>query len=245
MVIEHLPAPRALHTRRQWLVFGAVSLVLVLGAHLLDEPAWRLLRDPRIYEKDIGRLFRVVGFLPTWLIVAGAVWLHDRGEYAAGRESGPGWGWRGGLVLLAPTLGGTAAELLKLLIRRLRPMPDHFEYVFRPFADGPLSNRGMGMPSSHALVAFAGAAALARVFPRSWWIWYVLATGCAVTRIMAVGHFLSDTVVAACVGYAIGVLLSQSGAFGRATSPARAALVRTAHVRTAHVRTEHVPRSTE
>lgn len=234
MVIEHPPAPRALHTRRQWLVFGAVSLVLVLGAHLLDETAWRLLRDPRIYEKDIGRLFRVVGFLPTWLIVAGAVWLHDRAEHTESHESGPGWGWRGGLVLLAPTLGGTAAELLKLLIRRLRPMPDHFEYVFRPFADGPLSNRGMGMPSSHALVAFAGAAALARVFPQSWWIWYLLATGCAVTRIMAVGHFLSDTVVAACVGYAIGVLLSQFGNFGRATASARSTNVRSANARSAN-----------
>ena len=67
-------------------------------------------------------------------------------------------------LLLGPALGGGIAEVLKLSIRRLRPNPDLFEYVFRPFADGPWSNRGMGMPSSHVLVAFTGAALALNIF---------------------------------------------------------------------------------
>jgi membrane-associated phospholipid phosphatase len=96
------------------------------------------------------------------------------------------------------------AELLKLAIRRLRPSPDVFEYLFRSYSDGPLSNRGMGLPSSHVLVAFSGAAVMAKLFPQARWLWYLLAAGCAATRVLALGHFLSDTVVAALLGVAVG-----------------------------------------
>ena len=96
------------------------------------------------------------------------------------------------------------AELLKLAIRRLRPSPDVFEYLFRSYTEGPLSNRGMGLPSSHVLVAFSGAAVMAKLFPQARWLWYLLAAGCAATRVLALGHFLSDTVVAALLGVAVG-----------------------------------------
>ena len=72
------------------------------------------------------------------------------------------------------------------------------------------------MPSSHVMVAFAGAAVLSRVFPRAWWIWYLLASGCALTRVLALGHFFSDTVVAAFLGYVVGVVMARTGGFGRA-----------------------------
>lgn len=172
----------------------------IIVAHLLDESAWRAVRDPRVYDRDIGRLLRSIGFLPTWLVVAIGCWTHDRPTR--------GWGWRGGLAILSPLMGGAAAELLKLVFRRLRPDPDAFGYAFRAFTDHPFSSSGLGMPSSHTLVAFAGATALARLFPRAWWLWFLLATGCAVTRIQAIAHFLSDTVVAAVLGWFIGELLS-------------------------------------
>ncbi|MEQ1689935.1 MAG: phosphatase PAP2 family protein [Gemmatimonas sp.] len=206
------PAMRALRTRRQWFVFLGVAVVSVIAAHVLDETAWQRMRDPRIYEKDLGRLLRVIGYLPTWLIVATALWTHDRAD-ATRRTSG--WGWRGGLVLLAPTLGGALAEVLKMLVRRLRPTPELFAYDWRPFSEDFFSTRGLGMPSSHALTAFAAAAAMSRVFPRTWALWYLLAIGCAVTRVLALGHFLSDTVVAAFLGYVVGVVLARSGGFGR------------------------------
>jgi membrane-associated phospholipid phosphatase len=76
------------------------------------------------------------------------------------------------------------------------------------------------LPSSHVLVAFAAATVLARLFPRAWGLWYLLAAGCAVTRVLAMAHFLSDTVVAALVGYVVGVLLSRAGGFGRALAGA-------------------------
>jgi membrane-associated phospholipid phosphatase len=176
----------------RWLVLSALAIV---AAHLLDEVAWRLVRVPAVYEKDWGRLLRSMGYLPFWLLMALAWWLQVRDD--ALRRSGT---W---LLALGPTLGGVAAELLKLLVRRVRPDAEQFGYAFRAFAEGPLSNRGMGMPSSHTLVAFAGAFALARLFPRARWVFYLLAAGCGLSRVMATAHFLSDTVVAACVAWGI------------------------------------------
>lgn len=201
----------ALRSPRQWLVFVGVAASAVVVAHLLDETAWAQWRDLRVNDRDWGRLLRSMGYLPTWLFIAAGVWLHDRG--------GPRGGWRGGLLLLAPLVGGTVAELLKIVVRRLRPDPDVFGYTWRPLAEDLLSTRGLGMPSSHTMVAFAGAAAMARVFPHGWWLWYLLAAGCAATRVLALGHYLSDTVVAAAVGYVVGVLLARAGGFGRALSP--------------------------
>ena len=203
---------RALRTRQQWFVFLAMALVSIAIAHRLDAVAWEQLRDARIYEKDLGRLLRLMGYLPVWLIVAVGLWTHDHAD-PHGRAIG--WGWRGGLVLLAPTAGGAVAEILKMLTRRLRPVPDLFAYQWRPFSDDFFSTRGLGLPSSHTMVAFAGAAALARLFPRAWGLWYLLATGCAVTRVLALGHFLSDVVVAAFLGYVVGVLMARWGGFGR------------------------------
>lgn len=182
--------------RSRWIRFLIIAVVAIACAHLLDATAWRSARLLSVNDKDWGRLLRSMGYLPTWGVIALGFWLqqHDhprRTKYA----------WA---LVLGPALGGSLAELLKLTIRRLRPNPDLFEYVFRPFADGPLSNRGMGLPSSHVLVAFAGAAVLAQLYPRARWLWYTLAAGCAATRVLAMGHFLSDTVVAAVLGVVVG-----------------------------------------
>jgi membrane-associated phospholipid phosphatase len=196
--MRHRAPQRLTHGWAVPIVMGGAAVTI---AHLLDQSAWASWRDPQIYERDLGRLLRSMGYLPTWLIVAIGCWTADR--------PARGWGWRGGLLILSPLVGGAVAEALKLVVRRLRPDAQTFGYVFRPFADHPFSTGGLGMPSSHTLVAFAGATALARVFPRAWWLWYLLAIGCAITRVMATAHFLSDTVAAAALGWCVGELLSR------------------------------------
>lgn len=201
----HAPAPAQdvpVDARRRWLIALGISLLAVAVAHLLDETAWRSLRDTRVNERDWGRFLRSMGYLPTWIAIATALWLEDR--------PWPGWGWRGGAVLLAPAVGGAVAELLKLCVRRLRPDEGTFGYTFRAFADETFSTRGLGMPSSHVIVAFAGATAMARLFPRARAVGYVLAVGCAVTRLLTVQHYLSDVVAAAGLGWLIADPLSRS-----------------------------------
>ncbi len=182
--------------RSRWIRLLTLAVVAIAIAHALDATAWRSARVLTVNDRDWGRLLRSMGYLPTWGVIALGYWLQQRDHP---RRTAYAWA-----LVLGPALGGGLAELLKLSIRRLRPNPDVFEYVFRPFAEGPWSNRGMGMPSSHVLVAFTGAAVLAQLYPRARWLWYALAAGCAATRVLAMGHFLSDTVVAAVLGVLVG-----------------------------------------
>jgi membrane-associated phospholipid phosphatase len=183
-----------------WLVPLVVGILVITAAHLLDQYAWTHWRDPRVNERDWGRLLRSMGYLPLWIVIAVGMWTHDRPR--------AGWRWRGGYVLAAPLLAGALAELLKMGVRRLRPDAESFGYAFRPFTEDLFSTRGLGMPSSHVMVAFAGAAVLAQLFPRARWLWYLLAAGCAATRVLSLGHFLSDVAAAAFGGWFIGRALA-------------------------------------
>jgi membrane-associated phospholipid phosphatase len=201
-VAAPLPAPIAAPTtRRGWLIAAALAALAVAAAQALDAYAWAHWRRPTIYDGDLGRLLRLMGYLPTWLIVAAALWLTDRRSTFRGR--------RAALMLWAPTVGGAVAELGKMLVRRLRPDPELFVYAWRPYTEDFFSTRGLGMPSSHTMVAFAAAAALSRLMPRAWWLWLLLAAGCGATRVLALGHFASDVVAGALLGYLVGDLVSR------------------------------------
>lgn len=169
--------------RFPWRV-ALICIAAIVLAHLLDGWAWQHLVDPEVYEHDRGRLLRVVGYYPVWIAMALALWLHSRDRR------------RALLLGVVPGLGGLAAEVLKLLLRRERPGPHEGEYFFRSFSERSFSTSGLALPSSHALVAFAGAFILCKLYPRAWPVWLALGAGCALTRVQAHAHFLSDVVTA-------------------------------------------------
>lgn len=108
----------------------------------------------------------------------------------------------GTLIFLCPAAAGLAAEGLKLVFRRQRPEFADGWYAFR-FEDF-WSTSGLGLPSSHAAPAVAFAVALAVVWPRHRsWFW-ILAGLCCVSRVLAGAHYLSDAVLGAVVGLAVG-----------------------------------------
>jgi membrane-associated phospholipid phosphatase len=188
--------------QRRVVLFLVVAAVAMAAAHALDGLAFRHVRIADVYGEDWGRMFRVMGYVPLWLLASAALALHERTPLRRLHRSG------GGLLVVAATLGGAVAELLKLLIRRLRPY-ELGEYVFRPFSERPFSTGGLGLPSSHALVAFAAAAYLSRLYPRATVVWWLLAWGCAFTRVAAGAHFLSDVVAAAVLGWLVGAVVWQ------------------------------------
>lgn len=180
-----------------------IAAAVTAGAHLLDSWAWESLRDPRVNERDWGRLLRSAGYVPTWLFGAMALWL--TGRHAAARVGSgavpalvriDAW-----LLALVPALSGGVAELVKIAVRRLRPAAESAAYTFRPYDVDFWSTRGLGFASSHTAVAVGAAALLARRFPGSAPVWYALAIGCALTRVLAGAHYLSDTVGAAALGW--------------------------------------------
>jgi membrane-associated phospholipid phosphatase len=179
-------------SRRQWVILLIVGLGLIAGSHLLDRWAYLALAHPAAGDRDWGRFLRIMGFAPTWGVLALALWLDDRRSSAA---------WQ---VVIAVVVAGLLAEVFKLLIRRDRPTAA-LEYTFRAFSDQPLNSRNFGIPSSHVMVAFAGASALSRRFPRIAPLLYLLAAGCGLSRLMAQAHYLSDVVAGAVGGTLVGV----------------------------------------
>jgi membrane-associated phospholipid phosphatase len=190
-----------MNERRAALRVAAIAVLLLIAAHLLDGWFYAHVVNERVYEEDWGRLLRVMGYAPTWVVAAVALVLHDWPLRTADRVMPA---FRRGLLLVGGVAaGGIAAELLKLLFRRERPRAHEGEYFFRAFSDRPLHSGGLALPSSHALVAFAAAAVLARLFPRAAPVWYLLALGCGLSRVAAQAHFLSDIAMAGIVAWLV------------------------------------------
>ena len=182
--------------RTVWLL----GCVLVFGALPMLADRWMYDHAylQNVYDHDWARMLRIMGFEPTWMIAALALWLHERPE-AAARATARAW-----YLIVAALAGGLLAEVLKLLLRRERPEANDGAYGFRPWSDHPFSTSGLAWPSSHTMVAFAAATAMARLFPRTRWIWFALAAGCGVTRVLAHAHFFSDVMLGALFGWCAG-----------------------------------------
>lgn len=180
---------------------GWIGLAVTLGAtavtFAVDKAAFDLLHAPTIYDNDLGRLLRVMGYAGTWVLLSLAVGL-QQGTDLARRDWARRRAW---LLFWSPTLAGALAEVLKIVVRRQRPALNDGFYGFRPWDERTWSGAGLAFPSSHTAVAFGGAAMLARLFPRARWIGYALAAGCAATRVLHRAHFVSDVVFAAGLGW--------------------------------------------
>jgi len=124
--------------------------------------------------------------------------------------------WRaGGFVLLATAVSGING-LIKWVAGRTRPFKlDVFEpgtnhplaepFMLEPFRGGfhgLFHGKNLSFPSGHAALAFATAAAVAMLWPRSRWRWsgFALAIVVAAERIAENAHWLSDTVAGAALG---------------------------------------------
>ena len=205
----------------RWLVVWGVVFVVAL---LLDRWAYRVTYKPELAGEDWVQVLRQMGYLPTWLLIALLILLHDR------RRGGPGSGGgspgglaapqpprprhhRAGLVLLSALFSGLAANILKPLLGRLRPDAEGIgRWAERPailWADG--GDIGLGLPSGHSAVAVGGCWMLALLWPAWRWPMLGLAAGCALTRLFAGAHLLSDTVLAAGVATAIAAWLHATG----------------------------------
>lgn len=191
-------------TASAWRALG-ITLVATALTLLVDRWVYANVQNPSVYDHDWGRLLRVMGFGGTWVFAAWFVRAQE-GRDPARRALAVRRAW---LVFWSPVVAGALAELMKLVVRRERPALNDGLYGFRDFADRTWNGAGLAFPSSHAAVAFGGAAMLARLYPRARWVGYTLAAGCAITRVLARAHFVSDVVFAAGLGWLAAWLLAR------------------------------------
>jgi membrane-associated phospholipid phosphatase len=186
------------HSGRRMLRDGSprldVLLVLMLagfiGAIALDGLAYRHVGWPQ--EGDLYRLLRVHGYLPTIMVFGAAISLIDRRHVP-----------RAVHILLCAAASGLAAEIVKALVGRERPIAHDGVNFFKPFLSGFADHSNLAFPSSHTAVAFGAAWMACYFFPRGRWLWLGLAIGCGLTRIAVKAHWLSDCYAAAMLAYLV------------------------------------------
>lgn len=172
-----------------------------------DAPWYRTMEPPghgRIYHwtEKAWRIFRDLGEPWTTALLVAVVWIYDRR------------GWRAGaLLVIVASVTGLVSVLIRMGAGRLRP-DGHF-------ASGLLNDggnyweflRGFGrsgdlsFPSGHATLAFATAAVLAYLSPRGRWLFFFIAAGCSLGRVVMQAHFYSDVLCGGFLGFALGTYL--------------------------------------
>jgi membrane-associated phospholipid phosphatase len=95
---------------------------------------------------------------------------------------------------------GLFLHIVKSLIGRQRPhiSPDSAAHVFHPFT---FNWDFQSLPSGHSQVMFTVATVLSFYMPRGRWIFYLIATFFALTRVVTYDHFLGDVIAGATVGH--------------------------------------------
>lgn len=217
--IDDLPGcpPSTVGGKRGWLVWGllvaagflamgvdvAFSRVMVKGQAL----HWQGPLRERIHE-FLGSM-EPFGQPPAIIAVALAVYL------CGGSQRRAAFRIAGSFVLAS-----LAANAAKLCIARVRPRQFDFDGTvldtFRGILWGTTGgSANQSFPSAHTTVAVAFCLALSAVFPRGRWLFVTLAALVALQRIECGAHFLSDTLFAASLGYAVHLAVFGNGPIGK------------------------------
>ena len=105
---------------------------------------------------------------------------------------------------------GLSADLIKLIVGRMRPRALAVEQVWDSFTGwfpmtrpeirhGMSSSACQSFPSGHAAVAAALAIVLAVLYPRGRWLFAGFAVLAALQRVEAASHYVSDTLASASI----------------------------------------------
>lgn len=189
--------------------FMVCTLIAVAVAHLLDRPAYFLFVVDSDVDDAMGvlrpmawyKIAHLTGSLWTWLIVAGVLALIALGTPEATRRFRELPGRLAGAIIA----GALVAEIGKRIFGREGPTPEGWYSFKRPL--GALwESSNLGVPSSHAAIAFAACALIAWTYPRSGWVLLPLAALCALTKLLVGSHFLSDVVLGGAIGMGAGVV---------------------------------------
>jgi membrane-associated phospholipid phosphatase len=176
----------------RWLLplTAATGVAFVTDQHTMMQV---VSRDPSFNQASINTSNVLIG---GWIAVPAAVYGFGRAhqdEHA--REAG---------ILAGQSMvdGVVVEEILKVVFMRERPNVDGARGHFFQSSAGADSS----FPSSHALVAWSAASALAAEYPAPWrqFALYSAATGVSITRVMGQQHFPSDVLMGSSLGWLIG-----------------------------------------
>jgi len=125
------------------------------------------------------------------------------------------------LLLLGVATAGLTADVVKLMIGRIRPTNLDWSVVrtvgdtftgWLPFIHGGWKNQSF--PSAHTATAWGLAILLVRMFPRGKWFFPVVAFCVGLQRVETGSHFLSDAIFGAAIGIGVSCSWLKTPLFG-------------------------------
>lgn len=140
------------------------------------------------YERgDFQSLLRILGYLPTWLLVS-LILSQTMPKDPHRKCASPAVA-----ISLTALVSGLIAEALKPVFRRPDPqLGSEGSWQRSPLGEQWWDGTDFCFPSGHSAVAFGAALAICRRWPRTTpWI-LIAAGGCAASRIIERGHHPSD-----------------------------------------------------
>lgn len=179
--------------RRRAIGLFVVALALLIALDpFIARAVWIPDREG-LDSKDFYATARTLGALWIWGAITLVIYLHDRV-----------WD-RAGSLFLATLIAGLVAEGVKRVIPRGRPFDGESIvqgwHHWRMPLSGFVNDSNLGMPSSHAAVAFAGCLVLAAFMPRARYLLWALAILCGVSRMVTGAHYASDILVGGAIGW--------------------------------------------
>lgn len=117
-------------------------------------------------------------------------------------------------IFLGTCVAGLGANLVKLLVARIRPRSFDFDQhelldgFIGWFTFGAEGSKAQGFPSAHTASAFGFAAMLTWAFPSGKRVFLLLAAFVGLHRITTSAHFPSDVFVGAAVGWSVAILFT-------------------------------------
>ena len=198
--------------RQRWIVWS----ILVLGGVLalaVDVPLSRAM----VEHHALRRLHNFLGSIEPFGQPAVVIAVSLGVLLCGGSRRGEGF-----RIVSCALAAGIVTDILKLCVARVRPRVfdfqktvfDTFQGFFPGATEARLKHEVQSWPSGHTTVAVAFCLALSTIFPQGRWLFRVLAALVALQRIEAGAHYLSDTLFAASVAYAVTAVIFGSGPVG-------------------------------
>ena len=210
--------------RKPWLFWPVVIVVCMIISFCLDWPVRELVRwaSVRSLPGDVKRTlesFKEFGQIVALITACLLIFVLDKPRRRMLLR-----------LLLGTLLAFLVVLSIKWTVPRLRPQaadPEHVDTVLSlGFYLGenpqlptlvtsvsgkdkiqkvkhPSASEKMSFPSGHTAIAFAFAFGLAAMYPPARWIFYTLASGCAVHRLIFGAHWFSDVIASVFIGLLI------------------------------------------
>ena len=191
----------------KWLLPSAIIVAAVIISFMfLDKPIADYIKNHKYPAKLPLTIKQAVYFFDSYEQIVPLILLISAAAISAGQQK---WKMIGQLIL-AMIISAIPIWIGKSLIARQRPRWSHatnWYDTFTGFLPGLGNFKFQSMPSGDAALDFAITVILAQFFPKHRVIFYILAIGGSLSRVMLNYHYLSDVIVGATIGYLAGKLV--------------------------------------